>query len=125
MDRLISLDFGSDLAYEETAAGILLPIRLIHGDRNVELSARLDTGAADCLFDRFYADVLGLVEKRNRTGLSDGNRFVQSPWLRSHARNARPAMVFCSLFALDGKSRACFPRPRGWLDRVRLGIIHY
>ena len=46
-------------------------IRLIHGDRSVELTARLDTGAADCLFDRFYADILGLpdsgVERRYRT----------------------------------------------------------
>ncbi len=37
----------------------------------VELRARLDTGAADCLFDRFYADVLGLpdsgVERYYRT----------------------------------------------------------
>ena len=49
LDRLISLDFDADLEYEETAAGILVPIRLIHGDRSVELRARLDTGAADCL----------------------------------------------------------------------------
>jgi hypothetical protein len=71
MDRLISLDFDVDLEYEETSAGMLVPIRLIHGDRSVELSAWLDTGAADCLFDRFYADILGLagsgVERDYRT----------------------------------------------------------
>jgi len=60
LNRLISLDFDANLEYEETAAGILVPIRLIHGDRSVELKARLDTGAADCLFDRFYADIPGL-----------------------------------------------------------------
>jgi len=57
---LTSLNFDADLRYEETAAGILVPVRLIHGDRSVELKARLDTGAADCLFDRFYADILRL-----------------------------------------------------------------
>ena len=71
MDRLSSLDFDAELEYEETAAGILVPIRLIHGDRSVELTARLDTGAADCLFDRYYADILGLpnsgVERHYRT----------------------------------------------------------
>jgi hypothetical protein len=62
MDRLISLDFDADLEYADTSAGILVPIRLIRGDRSVELRARLDTGAADCLFDRSYADVLGFSD---------------------------------------------------------------
>jgi hypothetical protein len=61
MDRLTSLEFDADLHYEETPAGILVPVRLIHGDRSVELRARLDTGAADCIFDSHYADVPGLV----------------------------------------------------------------
>ena len=64
MDRLSSLQFDADFAYEGSAAGILVPIPLIHNDRSVELSARLDTGSADCLFDRFYADILGLPETR-------------------------------------------------------------
>jgi hypothetical protein len=54
MDRLISLDFDADLEYEATAAGILVPIRLIHGDRSVELMARLDTG-------RTFSDSLSLA----------------------------------------------------------------
>jgi hypothetical protein len=62
MGRLISLDFDAQLDYEETSAGILVPVRLINGDRSLELRARLDTGAADCLFDRSYADNLGLAE---------------------------------------------------------------
>jgi hypothetical protein len=43
MDRLISLEFDADLEYEATSGGILVPIRLVHGDRSVELRARLDT----------------------------------------------------------------------------------
>ena len=35
MGRLSSLDFDAELEYDETAAGILLPVRLIHGDRSV------------------------------------------------------------------------------------------
>ena len=56
MDRLNWLDFDADFGYEESAAGILVPIRLIHDGQSVELSAPLDTGAGYCLFDRFYAD---------------------------------------------------------------------
>jgi hypothetical protein len=79
VDGLISLDFDASLDYEETAAGILVPIRLTHGNRSVELMARLDTGAADCLFDRFYADILELsesgVERQYRTVTGSFNAF--------------------------------------------------
>jgi hypothetical protein len=62
IDRLSSLDFDADFAHEKNDAGILVPVRLNHRGRSVELSARLDTGAADCLFDRFYADIRGLPD---------------------------------------------------------------
>jgi hypothetical protein len=42
MDRLISLEFDTDLEYEATPAVILVPIRMVHGDRIVELRARLE-----------------------------------------------------------------------------------
>lgn len=64
MDRLTSLKFDAELRYEETPAGIVVPIRLTHGDRRVELRARLDTGAADCIFDDSYADILGFTDSR-------------------------------------------------------------
>lgn len=76
MGRLSSLDFDADLEYQETAAGILVPVRLIHGDRSVELTARLDTGAADCLFDRFYAEMLELPKFRGGEALSDSHGLV-------------------------------------------------
>jgi hypothetical protein len=34
MDRLISLEFDADFEYEATSGGILVPIRLGHGDRS-------------------------------------------------------------------------------------------
>ena len=32
MDRLTTLQFEADLRYEETASGILIPVRLTYGD---------------------------------------------------------------------------------------------
>jgi hypothetical protein len=124
MDRLTSLDFDADLKYEETAAGILIPIRLIHGDRSVELKARLDTGAADCLFDRFYADILGLPE----TGIERSYRTVTGSFQAvGHELTLETlglqwlALVF---FHSLGNPGHAFVGRRGWLDRVRIGIIH-
>jgi hypothetical protein len=69
---LIPLEFELRHSYQQTASGILAPITLVHGDHQVELKARLDTGASDCLFDAHYADLLGIdvqsgFEKTYRT----------------------------------------------------------
>ena len=121
---MTSLDFDADLEYEGTAAGILVPIRLIHGDRSVELKARLDTGAADCLFDRFYADILGLpdsgVERYYRTVTGSFQAFGHEVTLETLGLQWS-AMVF---FHAMGNPAHAFVGRRGWLDRVRLGIVH-
>lgn len=64
MDRLTSLEFDAELHCEETPGGILVPIRLTHGDRSVALRARLDTRAADSVFDDSCADILGLTDSQ-------------------------------------------------------------
>jgi hypothetical protein len=125
MDRLISLEFDADLEYEATSAGILVPIRLVHGDRSVELRARLDTGASDCLFDRFYSDILGLpdsgVEREYRTVTGSFKAFGHEVTIETLDLQWS-ALVF---FHAIGNPAHAFVGRRGWLDRVRLGIVHY
>ena len=122
---MISLDFDAGLEYEESSAGILVPIRLIHGDHSVELSARLDTGAADCLFDRFYADILRLagsgIERDYRTVTGSFRAFGHEVTIETLGLQWQ-ALVF--FHDLGNPARARIGR-RGWLDRVRLGIVHY
>jgi hypothetical protein len=91
----------------------------------VELRARLDMGPSDCLFDRFYSDIFGLpdsgVERKYRTVAGSFKAFGHevtvetlglewSAWVFFHAM-ANPAHAFVGR--------------RGWLDRVRVGIVHY
>ena len=125
MDRLNSLDFDSDFAYEESSAGILIPIRLIHNSRSVELSARLDTGAADCLFDRFYADILKLpdvgVARSYRTVTGSFQAFGHEVTIETLGLRWS-ALIF---FHAMGNPAHSFVGRRGWLDRVRLGIVHH
>ncbi len=125
MDRLTSLEFDVDLEYQETSAGILVPVRLSHGDRSVDLMARLDTGAADCIFDESYSDILGLTEPairreyRTVTGSFPARGYevtIETLGLQW------TAMVF--FHAMENPALAFVGR-RGWLDRVRLGIVHY
>ncbi len=124
MDRLSSLEFDADFGYEESATGILLPVRLIHDGRSVELSARLDTGAADCLFDRYYADILELpatgLERTYRTVTGSFQAFGHEVTIETLGLRWS-AMVF---FHGIGNPAHSFVGRRGWLDRVRLGIVH-
>jgi hypothetical protein len=125
MDRLISLDFDADLRYEETAAGILVPVRLIHGNHSVDLRARLDTGASDCIFDESYADVLGLsgpgIQRIYRTVTGSFKARGYEITLETLGLQWA-AFVF---FHATGNPAHAFLGRRGWLDRVRLGIVHY
>ena len=73
MARLTPLEFELRHSYLQTASGILVPITLVHGDQQVELKARLDTGASDCLFDAHYAGLLG-------TDVQTASRKPIEPW---------------------------------------------
>jgi hypothetical protein len=48
----VSLAFDTSHYYPETADGINVPITLCIGRQSVELLAKLDTGAAHCIFER-------------------------------------------------------------------------
>jgi hypothetical protein len=55
----VSLDFDTYHRYTETTDGIDVPITLCAGRQSVDLLAKLDTGAAHCIFERKYAEMLG------------------------------------------------------------------
>jgi hypothetical protein len=122
---LTSLEFDAELHYDETPAGILVPIRLAHGNRSVELRARLDTGAADCIFDDSYADVLGLtdsgIQREYRTVVGSFTAHGHEVTIESLGLEWT-AMVF---FHAMGNPAHAFIGRRGWLDRVQVGIVHY
>jgi hypothetical protein len=56
----VSLDFDTSHHYAEARDGIDVPITLSMGVESVELLAKLDTGAAHCIFERKYAEMLGV-----------------------------------------------------------------
>ena len=61
----LSLAFDASHRYA-SVNGIDVPIELRVGERKVELLARLDTGAAHCIFERQYAETLGLEVESGR-----------------------------------------------------------
>jgi hypothetical protein len=56
----VSLAFDAAHHYADALDGIEVPITLCIGRQSVDLLAKLDTGAAHCIFERKYAEMLGV-----------------------------------------------------------------
>jgi len=54
----VSLEFDNAHKYNEATDGINVPITLTIGIQSVDLLPKLDTGAANCIFERKYAEIL-------------------------------------------------------------------
>lgn len=78
----VSLELDNTHKYTEATDGNNVPITLAIGSQPVDLLAKLDTGAAHCIFERKYAEILGLEVE---SGFN-----VFGPWLdRSQPINTR------------------------------------
>ncbi len=103
-----------------------LPVLLRVGDERADFVAAVDTGASYCLFERSHGESLGLdVESGVRTTFSTAvGRFdafgheVQIDVLGLDFE----ALVY--FFADAGIRRNVLGR-RGWLDRLRLGLVDH
>lgn len=120
-----SLDFDASHRYS-AADGIDVPIELRAGNRKVELLARLDTGAAYCIFERKYAEALRLdVESGpvRRFMTMAGSFVAHEHEVTLHTLGIEfSAVVY---FAHDWAFSKSFVGRTGWLDRLRVGIVDY
>lgn len=122
----LSLEFDTAHEYPDAKDGIHVPITLAVGSHAVELAAKLDTGAAHCIFERKYGEMLGLnVEsgriQRFRTVPGSFAAFEHEVTIQTLGIEF-PAIVY---FAQDPSFNRNFLGRSGWLDRLRIGIVDY
>lgn len=121
----LSLDFDASHRYASTD-GIEIPDELRVGGQGVELIARLDTGAAHCIFERRYAEALGLdVEsgRMQRFRTMAGSFVAYEHEVTLHTLGVEfPAIVY---FAHDSGFNRSYLGRCGWLDRLRIAIIDH
>lgn len=84
----LSVEFDTAYEYMETRDGITEQVMLVIGPKSVELLAKLDTGAANCIFERRYAEMLGLDVESGREA------FLGCPEIRASPRNVGCAITF-------------------------------
>lgn len=121
-----NLSFAFDYDYRDSKHGITIPIRMwIRPEHPVQLSAKVDTGAEYCIFQRAYAEQLGIEVE---SGASMPMRTATSPF---NTFGHRLNLGFLGLevestvyFAEDEQ----FPRNvvglNGWLNCFRFGLVH-
>ena len=121
------LTFRSRFDYSRTANGIDVPV-ILKGDegRQVRLWAKLDTGASLCIFQRDYAEQLGI-------DVETGGHAVVRTATGRYDVYGHTLKLLCLDWELDAKvyfaappefSRNVLGRA-GWLNRFRLGIVDH
>jgi hypothetical protein len=63
---MYKLGFAIRYEYHSTEEGVIVPVIIRTPAGSVELPAKLDTGAQNCLFERSYAELLGIDVEAGR-----------------------------------------------------------
>ena len=120
------LHFSERHVYDSRTEGITIPAVLATGWNRIELLAKIDTGASDCLFERAYGEALGLrveegIRKTYTTANSRFEAYGHEVLIQVLGIETTAIAYF---FADPGIERNVLGR-RGWLDRLRFGLVDY
>ena len=120
------LGFSDCYKYDSRQEGIEIIAVLRAGGNPIKVLAKIDTGATYCLFERWVAEELGLqVEKGLQQSFGTANsRFDAYGHEVSIEVLGIETTSMVYFFADPGIVRNVLGR-RGWLDRLRLGLVDY
>ena len=123
---MMGLEFDRTYSYGSEVDGIAVPIILRSGTTAAWLTAKVDTGASHCLFERGQGEILGLdIEPGERKFFSTVTGQVETFGHLVQIETlgvAVDSMVY--FFANEAITKSVVGRT-GWLDRIRLGIVDY
>jgi hypothetical protein len=121
-----TLRFSERHTYDSRLEGITIPVVLRSGGMRVELLAKIDTGASDCLFQHGYGEALGLrveegVCRKYSTVNGSFEAYGHEITIQVLGTETMATVYF---YASPRVERNVLGR-RGWLDRLRLGLVDY
>lgn len=120
------LAFSELVEYDAGQEGITAPVVLRIGATESRLAAKLDTGASHCIFQRSYAEELGLdIEHGHplRFGTATGSFLTYGHTVTLIIRGF--AFDVMAYFADDYAFNRNVLGRHGFLNLVRLGLIDY
>ena len=120
------LEFSQVHPYQSKSDGISLPIALRCGTAVADAVAHVDTGASDCLFDRALGELLNLEVEAGEprafaTAAGRLDTFGHAVVLETFGMSFE-SMVY---FFADPRIKKNLLGRRGWLDRVRFGLVDH
>ncbi len=122
-----SLEFRERHQYADVLWGIPIPVVLRVGNQEVEWTAKLDTGAQYCVFDRECGEQLGLT-------IEDGEpQRMEGPMGQGFDTFGHEVTIevlgypvlSTVFFARDPGFRRSVLGRIGWLNKFRLAVIDY
>ena len=123
---MFELHFEKFLEYDTALTGISLDVTLKLSDKTVFLTAKIDTGADHCIFERQFGEQLGLniengIPQRFSTATGTFRAFGHNITLLT------TDLAFDSyVFFYENEHQKINVLGRfGWLDRIILGVIDY
>lgn len=124
---MTKIEYQAQYRYDHSDVGIEIPIVLMFGDSEVRLLAKVDTGSQFCIFQRDYAERLGIVvENGIRTSIltAGGTRFdvFGHDVTMSCLEWEFATMVYFA--ESPGFNRNVVGRT-GWLQKCRFALIEY
>ena len=121
-----NINYDEIYYYDTLKKGITVPVYLKHGSQTVDLKAKIDTGAENCIFERKHAERLGIEVENGR--LQNFSTATSSFAAYGHE-------ITINVLELETVSTVYFAKEEsftrnvlgrhGWLDRVKLGLIDY
>jgi len=123
---MYQLEFTRAYDYSVEDESVVIPVVLRAGANQVPVAASLDTGASFCLFGAEIAEALGLaltsgIRKRFRTANSAFEAYGHEVELHALGVATHSLIYFFADPTIDKNVLG----GTGWLDRVRLGLVHH
>ena len=120
------LEFSRVYDYLSADEAIVIPVELRSGTNYVPVVASVDTGSSFCFFGTGVAEALGLdltsgVRKRCRTANSSFEAYGHDVEISTLGLVIHSTVYF---FADPNIDKNVLGRI-GWLDRLRLGLVHH
>ena len=120
------LSFARRHDYPSSAGGITVPVVLEVAGKKVGLTPSIDTGASHCLFERSYAEAMGLeVEQGMRLAFQTANSRFEAYGHEVVLKVLGLEFLSMVYFFADSEIRKNVLGRGGWLSRVRLAVVDY
>ena len=123
---MYNLNFEKLAFFNANEVGITVPVEIRFGDAMTRIDAKIDTGAAACIFERRFGEELGIeIETGDLMRFSTAiDSFMTYGHFVSLTVEDFEFYSYVFFAASESFKRNVLGR-QGWLDRLRIGLVDY